>query len=299
MIRYFKGFEIDRKKWDACIENSVADLIYGYSWYLDLVCPGWSGLVKDDYEAVMPLPNRKKYGVSYIFQPVFAQQLGIFSKLPPDEELLKSFLNEIPAFFRLIEINLNYSNRIKSIDYSLTEKVNYVLNLNRNYDNIKRRYSNNTRRNLQKTLPDTEIKENIHLSELIRMKKKYAFRKRNNEYYEWMHCFVDKLMKMGKGEIIGAESDRKLCAAALFVIFGKRIYYLIPVSTDEGLRNSAMFAILDFIIQKFSGKDYILDFEGSNIPGIARFFEGFGAGKVNYPSIRINRLPTIYKIFKR
>lgn len=299
MIRYLKGYEIDRKKWDACVQRSSANLIYGFSWYLDLVCPGWDGLVMGEYEAVMPLPVRRKYGITYIFQPVFAQQLGIFSTFNVDNILLNEFISAIPTTVKFIEFNLNYSNLILNSEYSFTKKVNYELKLNRSYAALKNGYSNNTRRNIQRTLLDTEVKEGVSLTELIRMKKDNPFKKRNAGFYEWMYLFADKLIKMGKGEIIGTESDGKLCAAALFLVFGKRIYYLIPVSTEKGKENRAMFAILDHIIQKFGGNDLVLDFEGSNIRGIARFFEGFGAREVIYHTIKINRLPFVFKLFKR
>ena len=39
----------------------------------------WDALVEDDYVSVMPLPYRKKMGVTYIFPPTMTQQLGVFS----------------------------------------------------------------------------------------------------------------------------------------------------------------------------------------------------------------------------
>jgi hypothetical protein len=42
-----------------------------------------------------------------------------------------------------------------------------------------------------------------------------------------------------------------------------------------------------------------LDFEGSNIPGIARFYKGFGALPQTYYSLHQNRLPKLLQIFKK
>ena len=79
MIRYLRHNEIDREKWDACIAASENGLVYAYSWYLDVVHPEWEALVMDDYAAVMPLTGGRKFGVEYLFQPFFVQQLGAFS----------------------------------------------------------------------------------------------------------------------------------------------------------------------------------------------------------------------------
>jgi hypothetical protein len=61
------------------IARSFNGIVYAYSWYLDIVSPGWDALVKDDYKSVMPLTWRKKYGIKYLYQPFFTQQLGVFS----------------------------------------------------------------------------------------------------------------------------------------------------------------------------------------------------------------------------
>ena len=60
-----------------------------------------------------------------------------------------------------------------------------------------------------------------------------------------------------------------------------------------------MFAILDHGIGKYADTGLILDFEGSEIKGIARFFAGFGASPVYYNTLKINRLPFPYSLFKR
>ena len=62
MIVFRSHSEIDKEKWDACIRESANGIIYGYSWYLDIVSPGWAGLIEDAYTAVFPLTQRKKFG---------------------------------------------------------------------------------------------------------------------------------------------------------------------------------------------------------------------------------------------
>jgi hypothetical protein len=71
MIRVLSRQEIDVKKWDACINESETGQIFGYSWYLDVCCKDWFGLVENDYQAVFPLCSRTKIGIKYIYQPFF------------------------------------------------------------------------------------------------------------------------------------------------------------------------------------------------------------------------------------
>ena len=81
MIYFVKRNQIDEEKYNNCIATSLQSRMYAYSWYLDIVADNWNVLVLDDYEAVMPLPFHKKFLISYISQPFFTQQLGVFSIL--------------------------------------------------------------------------------------------------------------------------------------------------------------------------------------------------------------------------
>lgn len=299
MLRYIESNQIDRLKWDRCIRNSEVAHIYGLSWYMDLVASGWAGIIKNDYQAVMPLPIKKKFGIKYVFQPPFTQQLGVYSRETITSQLLQAFLNIIPPELKYVDVNLNYTNNFDNNIKGINRKVNFELSLKPNYNQLKDSYSENTKRNIQKSIPFIEITENVKIVDLLRLKREATFNRKSGSYYEWLNCFINRLINSGYGKLTGAIFNDQLCAAALFVFFGKRIYYLIPVSSNTGREKRAMFAILDHYIYTYSEKDLILDFEGSNIPGIARFFAGFGALPVIYPSIKINRLPSLLQIFKK
>ena len=104
---YLKHTEIDKVKWDDCVLNSQNHLPYCYSWYLDIVSPGWDALISNDYEFIFPLTHRRKAGINYLFQPYFTQQLGLFSKNAFEQKTVTAFLSAIPEHFKFIEINLN------------------------------------------------------------------------------------------------------------------------------------------------------------------------------------------------
>ena len=70
-------------------------------------------------------------------------------------------------------------------------------------------------------------------------------------------------------------------------------------SNQAGIEQSAMFLLVDTFIEKNAGKKQIFDFEGSNIPGVARFYAGFGATPETYYSVHQNRLPKLLQIFKK
>jgi hypothetical protein len=53
------------------------------------------------------------------------------------------------------------------------------------------------------------------------------------------------------------------------------------------------------IISEFAGTPLILDFEGSDLPGVARFYQKFGAQNQPYFFFKSNRLPTGIKWLKK
>jgi hypothetical protein len=76
-------------------------------------------------------------------------------------------------------------------------------------------------------------------------------------------------------------SKNRLIATLCALDSNNKITYLLPISSSEGKSSSAMFYLIDFIIRREANSSTELDFEGSSIEGIARFYKGFGA--VNQP----------------
>ncbi|MEI7803415.1 MAG: hypothetical protein WCI97_12250, partial [Bacteroidota bacterium] len=90
---YLKHAEIDKTKWDHCVKNSINHLPYCYSWYLDVVSPGWEALISGAYKYIFPLTHRRKARINYLYQPYFTQQLGLFSSKKFSQKILNEFLS--------------------------------------------------------------------------------------------------------------------------------------------------------------------------------------------------------------
>ena len=140
MIRFVSYSDVDKKKWDNCIRFARNGLPYAYSWYLDSVCEYWDGLIYKDYEAVFPLTWNKKFGISYMYQPFFAQQLGVFSPESLTKDLIDGFLDKIPTDFKLVDIQLNTVNPVDHDEFEVHERVTHHLDLDRRYDELTHSY---------------------------------------------------------------------------------------------------------------------------------------------------------------
>jgi hypothetical protein len=58
---------------------------------------------------------------------------------------------------------------------------------------------------------------------------------------------------------------------------------MLPVSTAEGKQKQSMSFLLDKFIELHAEKELVLDFEGSSLSGIARFYAGMGAVNECFP----------------
>lgn len=271
-LKHLRNKSIDFKRWDSCIAQSKNHLTYAFSWYLDVVSPDWEALVSTDYDYVMPLPIKSKYGFQYLVQPILAQQLGIFSKHEISAKVVEEFMKEIPYFS--YELNLNEKNFYdKALIYP-----NFILDLNKSYENIFSAYSKNCKRNIEKAKANNlKIQQNITKESFL----SFYFSADKN-YLSPRQPVLKKLIEKGILEntlklygVFSAENN--LVAALCLLESHNRLTYLLPASNAEGKKLSAMFLLIDYLIHKKAGKNYILDFEGSRIEGIARLYRGFGA----------------------
>jgi hypothetical protein len=66
----------------------------------------------------------------------------------------------------------------------------------------------------------------------------------------------------------------------------KRLVHLIPVTTATGRTQGAMHFLIDQLVQQHAESDMILDFEGSSVESIARFYKSFGATEEHFYEVR-------------
>src|SRR3712207_5060172 len=108
VFRYLQRSDIDTARWDACIANALNGLIYAKSYYLDALATHWHAIVADDYEIVMPLPFRRKYGIRYVYMPAFTQQLGCFSSAEIPDGVLNEMLLLAQQHLSFGDYHFNY-----------------------------------------------------------------------------------------------------------------------------------------------------------------------------------------------
>lgn len=274
-IKQINNDQIDKDKWDELINNSSFPSIYALSWYLDSVSPNWQALVTDDYEHIFPLTvNRKLKTLKYIGIPNFCQQLGLFSKSTIDEKVLARFLNAIPKSYVRKDIYLNHSN--PQIN-GAKQKDNFVLSPPTTTD-LRANYSTQIKRNLKKTkLNELVIIDGVDAKELIRLFKGSKGKLIKKLDYSILESLCEVCSSKSILHTFGVYHEKELVSGAIFFEFNQRWYMVLLASSEKGKELLASTFLIDAVLEKIAPNGITLDFEGSSIPSLARFYKGFGS----------------------
>ena len=304
-IQYLLHNKIDKQKWDDCINKSVNRLIYAKSFYLDAMAANWDAIVLNDYEAVMPLTWKKKWGIVYLYQPAFIQQGGIFYVAELSAATQKLIADKAFTKFKFAEITFNYLNSVNDLtNAKINIRTNFILPLTNNYQQISKGYHSSITKDLKRS---RQFKLQYHTSDdyltIVDLYKK-LYQKRlpffsDKDFTNFI--LVCKKMWADDNLIIRKITDvnRETLAAVILLKDNSRLYNIISCTTIDGKHKGANHFLYDKLIQEFCNTDYILDFEGSDVKGIADFYRRFNAINQPYPFCKINKLNPVIKLFKR
>jgi hypothetical protein len=301
-IQYLTQQQIDKPKWDNCIDKAGNGLIYGYSFYLDYMAPRWDALVMNDYEMVMPLTWNKKYGIYYLYQPFLTAQLGVFGNTITGETL-EAFLKAIPVKFKFLDIYLNHNNVFPLKEFELYQRSNYVLDINKPYEELYNNYRENIQRNIRKSLQaGCTLQKDFNPERVIELalQQMETHSKESGENVSGFRKLYDYLHKKQMAVTYGILSaQNELVASCVFFFSHKRAYYILVGNHPNGKTIGSSHALIDAFIKDYAGKNLLLDFEGSDIRNLAFFYSSFGAVEEKYAAIKLNRLPFYLKWLKK
>ena len=131
------------------------------------------------------------------------------------------------------------------------------------------------------------------------------FTKENSKYnttninFSTLETIIKKAISQGIGKVYRIKDNNNQNAVAFFIKNNNRWIYLSGTSNSTGQDKRSMFLIINTFLKTLNSTGIYLDFEGSMIEGVARFYEGFGATNENYYHLRINKLPSAVKMIMR
>ncbi len=298
IVKFLNSNEINVNKWNRVLNEFEGAKLYARPYFLNSVARNWGAFVADDYKYIMPVVYARKWGIKYTYQPPFCQQLGVFSAEKINAEIIQIFLTNLKVKFKYIIYNFNSFNPLPE---EFKQSSNYLLDLKNDYSFLKKNFSKNTKRNILKVSKNKiQIRETNDVKHILNFASEHI----NFNFVKKDFIVLENMIKIGieqkKLKVLEAVSVSYTVLSLVFFYFDEgRIHYLLGINSPEGKKQKTAFLLFDKTIEKYANSNLILDFEGSNIPGVARFFKGWGAKEENYGSVKINNLTFPFNIIKK
>lgn len=293
--------QIDKTRWNQCVDSQAHGLIYAQTYCLDAMSEHWHGLVLNDYEAIMPLTWKKKWGIRYLYTPPFLQQLGIIGRykagsLPMLEKLIYQFSS-------YGDLQINYANQLAAQSLQAKRKTNLIIPLDQPMESIRDHYKQDTINSIRKAEKNAMQYVEGNIPESIQLYQKY---------------YAERMTHIGKAAFVNftnlctllaengqciirnmTDTNGNLLATAVLLKDNKRIYNLMNTTLPEGRKKRANHLLMDRIIGEFANTRLVFDLEGSELPGVQQFYLSFGAVEQPYYTFHYNRLPWPLNRLKR
>lgn len=279
MIHFISYAHIDRTAYDRCVLASSNFRIYALSWYLDAVASTWDLLVLDDYKAVMPLPRRTKYGLTYVHTPAFVQQLGVFSLIKIKVEQECQFYKRAFSKYFLADYFAHSSSQCKST--ARVPRTNYILQLDKDWGELRSGFNANRRRILKKASDDLRIDKQGDPELFLAMSRK------PRAGFQLDHSALtglERLLRSNAPEmrVWNAFEKDQWVGGLAWALDHRRITYLFPMQNARGKELQVHTLVIDSLVGDHAGSGLVLDLEGSMIPGVAKFYQSFGTETETY-----------------
>jgi hypothetical protein len=294
-VRYIRGLELDRSRWDGLMISASNVDVFGSSVFLDTMTEGWDAIICGDYDAVLPLPVRRRFGIQYTYILPFCGPFSVYGELPGGISAA-TMLKAIPRSLRRCDINLWINE--PPLGWQAITRFNHRLDLSTDYPAIRSRYQSTCRNILNRGLAfGLQILSGIPVSLQLQMAQKFGGLGRTDRLdvlrfetlcQRWSH--VSEVLSL-----VISSTDGRVISGAVFLRSAHQLHYLLGWSSPEGKQHNASRHMLDHVIRMHASQPLILDFEGSDIPGVAQFFESFGAVPHPYHLLRRDNIPVLLR----
>lgn len=305
--------------WDACVAASPdrGGLPYAFSWWLAITAGRWDAVVEPDghggYRSGLPLPVRRRPWGREVVQPLFTQQLGLLLTPASQHRLLTDYLAvAVPAgryarFYTQLGAAQPWPalpcSPQPAFDLTLLERRTYHLSLAPAYPTLLAGYHHSFRRRLRREpVGPGVVGEGSSIDELIalfRQNKGQEIASLKPRHYHLLRRLILELQRRDAALILELRQPDtgQLLASAVFVRQPGVLIYLLSATSAAGRQAAGPLRQFDHLIRQHAGTaGLVLDFEGSMLPGVARFFANFGAAPVPYAALTSTRQPWPFRL---
>lgn len=277
-LRKVKRKALDLNKYSKAIDEAINHRIYAEYWYLDaLTDKKWECWIYSDYEAVMPVPLQYIFGIKFVTQPIYCQQLGVFYKEEISDELFETFEKKLHKY-RVRAYHFNEENT-ERYQPKGEKRVNQLVDLNHNYEEIQQKFGKDRLKDIRRNEKlNLTLEESLDLDTFLNLRDKYYNDLNQYSDNRSTEKFIQILKNKKKEKSYTLlNSSKEVIAICIFLNSDDRKILILSVRNKEIEPKGAFAYMIAMIMKNNEKKKLIFDFEGSSIKGISNFNKSFGA----------------------
>lgn len=281
--------------------------IFSQAWWLDAVAGrgGWDvALVEGDgiLHASMAYTIRRRYGKTFIGQPVLTQHLGPWIRnsenkpgkdLSRQKDLYNALIGQLPKYDHFFQ---NWSFELKNWlpffwqGFKQTTRYTYVLSDLSDECALWDGLEGNIRREIKKASNrfGVQVKTDLGIKDFYALNCQVFKRQGMSMPYtlEQIERLDQACAERNCRRIFTAVDAEGRRHAAVYLVWDDNSAYYLMGGGDPELRNSGATSLCMWEAIRFAaGVSRRFDFEGSMLEPIERFIRGFGAEQVGYFSL--------------
>lgn len=268
MIRILDSKDINHQRWNECVANSHKPDVYALTWFLDIVLPSWKGAVWGDYEFVMPLYTKKKWGLISVFKtPFFVKELAVY---PERNAPHREFADALKAYYNSAWLK----------DLTVSSKLHEQLGLKG--EEVKFQKAKSWK---QDEVPTKELRKNLSSFALdgseirsISFQEHKAFVVQYSPYpvahQAW--SMLEMLSKKSEFRMVGVWYEGELIAVQMLALLHGTIFFFQNATHVHYRKSKVMPWLMHLIVATEPQAEHV-HFMGSNNEAVAIFNKKFGA----------------------
>jgi hypothetical protein len=283
-VEYFPSTTLDKLIWDNFILSNKAHY-YNYSFFLDSCAKNWGVYYDDKNQKGFVVCFNIVFGKKILYPPIFGRTIDFINM---DQNEIMDYIEILKNEFIIGNIQTE-----TKIEYGFTvKKYQYLHSVNLN---------TLAKRMIKKGNLSFVASDVIRLSDVTLLIKKELHGKThelNLENLNKLTVMCKEAERCNNLKLFGAYDKQKLVSGLIFIKNSDTLFYVLGAGETKAKKNGSMYLAMHEAINYGIKNEFKIDFGGSNLDGIRRFYKSFGGKDNNYYCFEWNRAPFWFKFLR-
>jgi hypothetical protein len=275
------------REYERLYASAGGSRLYTAPWWLGLTCgpAGWTALHHRDPQSgsrmAMAVHVRRIRGMKALVTPPLTQWVDVLAESPDPHPWTEAFIANIPRL-PIIDVQVSGMPEAPFAAHGISAalRYSYILPASRDIAAVRAGYSEGLRRNIREARAAYTVESTDDAGILLAMMRA-SYAQQKVAPPPGTETLIPRVMgalaSRGQGRCLVARDGKGVLAAALVAWDPVATYYLAGGRTARPEGASAHSILLDHAVEEAMARGTSFDFEGSMHPGIANFFQSFGA----------------------